>query len=165
MKRPVSFLLIVCVSFCATLFAAADDEEAALRKKLQEAIEEFRDQTKGKSEICPAHKIKMAVREVPVRFGLPFTFFPEFRLLKNAEFPFSDEFISDGCVVDDDPRVPTTGKVFVCAQCVIVWNRWLELRRRGQKHPNPSERSSDAALEPTGVSRTRSRVMAAVAAW
>jgi len=118
MKVLLSLFLTGCISFGGPPNATADEEEAALRKKLQEAIEEFRDHTKGKSDICPVHKIKMPVKDVPMQFGLLATSIPEFRKLKAAEFPFSEEFIAGGCVVTDDSLFPKTGKVFVCPQCV-----------------------------------------------
>jgi hypothetical protein len=99
-------------------------------ERLKEGAARVRDQTRGKSDICPVHKVKMPAKEVPVQFGLPATFLPEFRKLKAAEFPFAEEFISGGCVLDDDPLFPETGKVFVCPKCVAAWNRWLEAAKK-----------------------------------
>jgi len=154
MKLLGSLFLTACLSFGAKSNASAGDEENALLgkklleirnkyprfgegalalKEMQTAIEEYSDQTKGKSGICPLHKIKMPVKEVPFRFGL----LAGFGETKKAEFPFSDEFISGGC--RPDSLFPKTGKVFVC---LSVWRLgtagWTPQRRR-QQPPTQNE--------------------------
>jgi len=126
MKLLASLLLIACFSFGAPPSAIPGEQETAQQKKLREALAEACDETRGKSDICPIHKVKMPIREVPIRYGL----YRGFGSLQAAEFPFANEFISGGCVVIDDPRMPKTGKVFVCAQCVATWNRLLDAAKK-----------------------------------
>jgi len=117
------------LAFGAPPSATAEDEETArLRKTLQDLTQKLVDQTKGKRDICPVHKVKMPIKEVPVRFGMLAE--PK---LKAAQFPFSDQFVSGGCIVIDDPLFPKTGKVFLCPQCVAAENRWMDAESKRRR--------------------------------
>ena len=132
MKFFILFL-IVCASLTALSLAASEDELAARRK----AIEAVFDFTKGTSDICPVHKVKMPVKVVPVTYGLPVIYSPEVRK-KQAEFPFSEEFILLGdCVAPDETLFPKTGKVLVCPKCVAGWNSWLDATRKNVAKSKP----------------------------
>jgi len=147
MKLLISLFLAACVSFGAQPNATAGDEDLTLLMKrfqeasdkypsfkdagllheeLRRAVEEYSDQTKGKSGICPVHKIKMSAKEVPFRFGL----LAGFGKFKEIEFPFSDEFIWGGCGDDGGWLYPKTGKVFVCPQCVAARNRRAVIEKK-----------------------------------
>lgn len=151
MKLLISLFLTACVSFGARPNANAGEEESALlTKKFQEAfdkypsyndagllheelrkaVKEYSDQTKDKSGICPVHKIKMPVKEVPFHFGLVAAWSP--REIKKAGFPFSDEFIWGGCK-EVDSLYPKTGKLFVCPQCVAARNHWVDAAKKNQE--------------------------------
>jgi len=126
MKLLPSLLLTASLVVGVPPDATPGEQETAHQKKLRDPLEEACDETGGKSEIYPVHKVKMRIREVPIRYGL----YRGFGSLQAAEFPFANEFISGGCVVIDDPRMPKTGNVFVCPQCVATWNRLLDAAKK-----------------------------------
>jgi hypothetical protein len=67
-------------------------------------------------------------KEVRIAYGLQFTEYWEFERFARDKFPFFREYISGGCVIDakPDPEIPTTGKRYVCPECVVAWKRFLE---------------------------------------
>jgi hypothetical protein len=84
----------------------------------EEILASARDRTKGKNDVCPIHHVRMAARTVPIIPGSDARYDYSLGPIAQKKFPFAREVISLNYSVDDDPRNPTTGKIFVCPECV-----------------------------------------------
>jgi hypothetical protein len=89
---------------------------------------------KGKNDICPLHKVKMAANFVEVRFQFETRWFSEFEKRKNDEFPFAYTLTGDGYFSPVAPPrsglwffcgtglpPPTSAKMFVCPPCLAAY--------------------------------------------
>jgi hypothetical protein len=87
------------------------------------------DLTKGESNVCPVHHIKMPAKEVPIAYGPllsndPFPA-PETRA---RMFPFGRASIIGGCM--PGAYTPKTGKVFLCPKCYETEKAWIKAHRK-----------------------------------
>ena len=78
----------------------------------------------------------MPAKSVPITYGMDIRDMDGLRQLIEKEFPFSRENISGGCIAINDPKWPTTGKCYVCPECVTAWKRWIEaaLKKAAEKN-------------------------------
>ncbi len=121
MKALLQLIFAAALVLGVDSISAEPDERTERRKKLEDEL----DYTKGTSDVCPVHKIKMPAKSVPMTFGLDSRGMDGLRQMIEKEFPFSFEEISGGCVVNN-PEWPTQGKRFVCPKCVAGWKLWKE---------------------------------------
>lgn len=78
--------------------------------------------------ICEIHKKKMALKDVPIRYGLIIEKHSgvsgeELLRLENEEFPHYREEVLGGCVVS--PNDPQIASLWVCSDCKNAHATWL----------------------------------------
>ena len=72
-------------------------------------------------EVCEVHQTKMALKEVPIVYGLIIPSVNEPPAKAELElFPHRREWYSGGCVV----RSPKTEEVYVCSRCKEAYENW-----------------------------------------
>jgi hypothetical protein len=112
-------------------------EDTELRNKEIDALgkvmfqhidEEERDQTRGKSDICPVHHVKMKAKEVPVRLAGELYYLPGLMEARKETFPYGWEWYAEGGCA---PSGIKTAKVYVCPKCVEAWKKWEAGLRKG----------------------------------
>ena len=100
----------------------------------EEIFKAARDHTKGTSDVCPVHNVKMKARYVPtVDFDARYDM--DLRLTVQKNFPFARENISVGWGLFYDPRSPKAGKIFVCPQCVAGMHDWISGKWMTRRNP------------------------------
>jgi hypothetical protein len=113
----------------------ADDREkilAEIQRRFEVLKKETYDETKGESEICPVHRIKMPVKDAPIDYGLRSVSEPQPGAeTRSRKFPFARARIIGGCMVPSDP--PRTGQVFLCPKCVAAQKAWIESHQKKGK--------------------------------
>ena len=85
-----------------------------------------RDYTKGVSEICPVHKIKMTKASIDVVYGLPTESLFEESQIDEKKFPFAQQFVLGGCVIGENIDVT----VFHCSKCIKARKLWLKQKKK-----------------------------------
>ena len=83
------------------------------------------DTTTKQSDVCPAHGVRMAKRQVEITYGLPPASSPQpAREVRAHKFPFGEPLYLGGCVVSDDS--PKYALVYVCPQCELAAKKWFQ---------------------------------------
>ncbi|HEV2840032.1 MAG TPA: hypothetical protein VGW39_01795 [Chthoniobacterales bacterium] len=87
------------------------------------------DTTTKQSNVCPAHGLHMAKRQVEIQYGLPAFRNPQpDHQIREREFPFGVALYLGGCVVSSDS--PKYALVYVCAQCELAAKKWVEIHTK-----------------------------------
>ncbi|HEY2343458.1 MAG TPA: hypothetical protein VGH90_10530 [Chthoniobacteraceae bacterium] len=111
----------------------------ALRKvMLQQIDDEERDQTKGKSDLCPVHHIRMKAKEVPVTLAGDLYETPGLVEARKDEFPYGWDWYPEA---GDKPSGIKTAKVYVCPKCVEAWKKWQAKLKRRVKEATEAEKA------------------------
>lgn len=80
------------------------------------------DRTRGKSQVCEVHKVRMAKTTVPIRYGLPPLESKERIILMFKTFPHAEESVNGGCVRTSASRAV----VFTCDVCKVARQKWAD---------------------------------------
>lgn len=83
------------------------------------------DTTAGVSNICPAHRVAMEVKKVPMEYGMPQPSDPGAAVIRAKEFPFARTIYAAGCVVG----MYTEAWIYICPDCVKAEKAWYKEHR------------------------------------
>jgi hypothetical protein len=114
-----------------TELAKAEDREKGLvelQRRFNELRKEVVDLTKGESNVCPVHHIKMPAKEAPVAYGLlDWSSRNPSAETRERKFPFAQGVVLAGCrIYEDSPKV---GRLFLCPKCVEAEKAWIKARK------------------------------------
>ena len=98
MFGPTTMKRVVRVCICLCLFGACRSI----------------DYTKGQSDICPIHYVRMTRRTVPIVYGLPISL-----LHRQQYYPYPGDVEFGGCIMRDESRAV----VYVCHECEVAMKK------------------------------------------
>lgn len=126
MYSSQQFFSAACATLCLTIAAVGlsgcTTEEEQASRKLRGALV---NQTRGHSQTCPVHRLRMDVQTVPIVYGIMMYSLPEPTAeVRKREFPYARSVILGGAISGNE--FPKQGKIYRCPKCATAEAAWYK---------------------------------------